>query len=1180
MTRMLWKDFFVEIRRTLPRYLSILFIVALGVAFFSGVRSSEPDMRLSADTYYDEQNFMDIRILSTLGLTDEDLEAIRAVEGVSDAEGLYSVDAFLDTADASLVASVQSLTGQINRYYLTEGRLPETETECLLDAAFLMYGSYAVGDQITLRSGTADPLTDSLKSETYTIVGFGYSPMYLSWTRSSASIGTGKVTGFVALVPEVFLTDVYSQIFVTTDSADSLICMTDTYDEAVDPIQEAIEAIADARLEVRYHEVTDGPYEELADAKQQVADGWQEIEDARQELADALATLEDGETQLADGYEQIAAAKAEITANEATLAAAEKSLAEGQAEYAAGEAEYQENADKLADAEEQLTEAKIACAIAQNQIDTYKSELNSAREMLEKYSGRYETAKPVVSGYYDSSDTLTKLEILEGYAQRFLDQALGGGDGTDDSVLNGAITLISWNSYLTELKESGQISDATYTQLSAMTVEDISTLMLSYYVVTIYEAALDTISSLESAIAEGEQELTDAQAQIAEAEEQVKEGKSQLEAGSRELVKASVTISLAEQQISEGKTQLADAKKQLADAEAELAEKSQELTDGWAEYYKQKAEADIQIADAEAELQEAEEEIAESERQLALLADPQWYVLDRNMVQAYAEYSSDAERIGSVGEVFPAIFFLVAALVSLTSMTRMVEEQRTLIGTMKALGYHKGAIAAKYILYALSASLIGSIIGVLAGEYILPQVILTAYGLMYLNLPVKLTPVNWYFGFLSTFIAVFCTTIATLAACFKELMTSPALLMRPAAPKQGKRVFLERISFLWRRLSFSSKATVRNLFRYKKRFFMTVFGIGGCMALLMVGFGLRDSIQSIIKRQYKTVWVYDVYATIDDNASAEERDALVSEVAAIEGTKNTLLVKNMSLDVEANNTSKSAYLFVPETTGELDEFVILKNRTTEERYTLDDSGVIITEKLSSLLDLSVGDNLTLLDGDTIRYTVTVRAIVENYMYNYIYMTSDLYRQLYGAEPVYNTLYLNQEADTPISEDELSSMLMNMDPVTAVTLISEQNETVSEMMSSLDMVVWVLIISAGLLAYIVLYNLNSINITERRRELATLKVLGFYPLEVAGYVYRENVILTICGILFGILFGFFLHRFVILTVEVDMMMFGRSIQPLSYVYSVLITFLFAAFVNIIMYFSLKKIDMVESLKSVE
>jgi putative ABC transport system permease protein len=1205
---MLWKDFFVEIRRTLPRYLSILFIVALGVAFFSGVRSSEPDMRLSADTYYDEQNFMDIRIISTLGLTDTDLEAIRQVEGVTEAVGIYSVDAFLDTETASLVATVQSLTGNINQYYITEGRLPENTEECLLDASFLLHGDYAIGDRITLRSGSADALTDSLSSISYTIVGFGYSPMYLSWDRASASIGTGSATGFVAVVPETFLTDVYSQIFVTTDQADSLICMTDSYDETVDRVQEAIEAICADRLEERYHQVTDEPYAQLAEAKADVAQGWQDVEDAQTELDDALATLEDGESQLADGYDQIATAKVEITTNEATLAAARKTLADGQAEYEAGEAEYEANAAKLADAEDQLTEAKISYAIAENQISSYREDLDSYKERLSQYESRYQSAKPLVTNKYNEGDSITKFDLLAGYGERIVDQALDDmnssddsshpsndssetdSDGSDDGQFNLddwipdrediPVSLSSWSDYVKELYDNGSISEATRDQLLNLTAEDVANLMLAYYIVAFYESSEATAQTLENAIAEGEAQLADAKQQIADAQAQVKDGKAQLEAGSRDLVKAAVTISLAEDEIADGEKQLAEAKQQLEEAETTLEEKKQELADGWAEYYKQKAEADIQIADATSQLEDAEKEIAENERTLSLLENPQWYVLDRDSVQAYVEYRSDAERIGAVGKVFPVIFFLVAALVSLTSMTRMVEEQRTLIGTLKALGYGKGAITARYLLYALSASLIGSVMGVLAGEYILPQVILTAYGLMYLNLPVLLTPVNWYFGVMSTLIAVLCTTLATFGACYRELIAGPAQLMRPAAPKQGKRVFLERISFIWDRLGFTSKATVRNLFRYKKRFFMTIFGIGGCMALLMVSFGLRDSIQSIIKHQYKTIWVYDAYATIDDNATEEERDSLPDEILSIDGTKNILEVRLMTMDVEANGVTKSAHLFVPDSLEYLDEFVILKNRVSKEAYALDDDSVIITEKLASMLSLSQGDTFTLLDGDTTRYTVTVSGIAENYLYNYVYMTPALYQQLYGTDPVYNTIYINQDENSPTSEDDLSRTLLAMDSITAVTLISNLNATISDMMTSLNLVVMVLIVSAGLLAYIVLYNLNNINITERRRELATLKVLGFYPMEVASYVYRENVFLTICGVLLGMVFGIFLHRFVVLTLEVDIMMFGRTIHPASYVYSVLITFLFAIFVNGLMYFNLKKIDMVESLKSVE
>lgn len=1180
MTKMLWKDFFMEIRKTLPRYLSILFIVALGVAFFSGVRASEPDMRLSADTYYDEANFMDIRVISTLGLTGDDLEAIRAIPGVSDAQALSSVDAFLENGEKSLVATVQSLTGDINQYRISEGRLPETTGECLLDEAFLMYGNYQLGDTIRLRSGTDDPLTDSLAEEEYTIVGFGLSPMFLSWERGAATIGSGDLTGFVVLVPEAFLTEAYTQIFVTVDEADPLMCMTDAYDDAVEPVQKAIEEIADARCDIRYHELTDEPYKELEDAKQEVADGWQELEEARQKLEDALAELTDGEEQIADAKAQLTDAEIEIEVNERLLKSSEASLAGGRAEYARGEAEYNENAQKLADAQSQLTEGKITYRIneqnlidAREQLESGQQQLDQAKQQLAENEESYQSALTHIDGLGNAqTDALYGRALLEGYAER---------------LLNNTSSLLSWQLYLQQLYDEGKISESTLEELSLLTPEEIAGYVMAYATVVSYEEAQAAIGPLEEQlaaarqqIADGEGQLAEAKIQLDEAERQVKEGQAQLEEGSRELVKASVQIELAEEQIAQGKEQLADAKAQLTEGQAELSEKEQELKDGWAEYYREKADADQKIADGEAELTEAEADIAKAERELSLLEDPQWYVLDRNGVQAYVEYNSDADRIGAVGEVFPAIFFLVAALVSLTTMTRMVEEQRTLIGVMKALGYGKGAIAAKYILYALSASLIGSVLGVLVGEFVLPQVILSAYGMLYLNLPVRLTPLNLQYGLMSTAIAVLCTTAATVFACFKELIAGPALLMRPAAPKQGKRVFLERVSFLWNRLSFTSKSTVRNLFRYKKRFFMTVFGIGGCMALLMVGFGLRDSIHAIIQNQYRNIWVYDAYATIDDHAEPEERDQLKELVETTGGIRSALKIRQILIDVEAGGVTKSVTLFVPQSTASLDEFIILKDRKSGERYELDDSGVIINEKLSSMLGLSVGDTITLKDGDTRRYSAAVSAISENYLNNFLYMTPALYEELYGTEPVYNNLFMNLTQDSALTEEDLSNLLLQQESITGVTLVSSLHEQVENMMSSLDLVVWVLILSAGLLAYVVLYNLNNINITERRRELATLKVLGFYDMEVAQYVYRENILLTVCGCLFGVAFGFLLHRFVILTLEVDMIMFGRAIRPSSYVFSILITFLFAAFVNFIMYFSLKKIDMVESLKSVE
>lgn len=1166
MTKMLWKDFFTEIKKTMPRYLSILFIVALGVAFFSGVRASEPDMRLSADAYYDDFNFMDIRVISTLGLADEDLDAIRQIEGVTAAEGLHSIDAFLENGEKSLVATIQSLTGDINQYRISEGRLPQDSTECLLDEAFLRHAEYKLGDTITLRSGTSEDLSESLTGTEYTIVGFGLSPMFLSWDRGAASIGNGDVTGFVVLTPDAFVSDVYTQIFVTTDQADGLMSMTDEYDKTVDPVQEAIEAIAQERLDTRYHELTEEPYRELADGKAQLEEAKQQVKDAKQELEDAYTQLEDGENQIIEAKAQLTDAEVEITVNERKLKHAEAQLIEGRTQYNDGLAEYEANAAKLADAQNQLTEGKITYRINEQMLNNSKEQLESLNKSLEDNRDNYESAlaRIEVLGNPDT-DAVYGRELLKGYV---------------DGILTDTSSLLSWQFYVTELYNEGKIGEDTCEVLKAMTTEEIAGLMICYTTVITYEESAAAVGEVQKQIAEGEKQLAEGKAQLDEAELQVKDGQTQLAEGERTLIKSSVELDLAEQEIESGYEQLNDARKQLADSKAELAEKEQELKDGWAEYYKSKPDAEQKIADAEAEIAEKEEEITEAEAELAQLEDPQWYVLDRNTVQAYAEYNQDADRIGAVGEVFPVIFFLVAALVSLTTMTRMVEEQRTLIGTMKALGYSKGAIAAKYILYAMSASLIGSIMGVFLGEFILPQVILQAYGMLYLNLPYRLTPLNAYYGILAAAIAVACTTAATIFACFRELMAGPAILMRPTAPKQGKRVILERIPFIWKRLSFTSKATVRNLFRYKKRFFMTVFGIGGCMALLMVGFGLRDSIHAIIQNQYKSIWVYDASATIDDNADQEERDALREEVIATDGIENALEIRQITVDVEANGTTKSVNLFVPQSTDNLEEFVVLKNRTTKEHYTLEDGGIIINEKLANILDLSVGETLTIKNGEARRYSGVISAVSENYLYNFVYMTSDTYEEIFGEVPVYNSLFMNLEEGSGLTEEELSNKLLTNENVTGVTLVSNLHKQVEDMMRSLDLVVWVLIIAAGLLAYVVLYNLNNINITERRRELATLKVLGFYNIEVASYVYRENILLTLCGIVFGIVFGFFLHRYMILTLEVDMIMFGRSIRPMSYVLSILITFLFAVLVNIIMYYSLKKIDMVESLKSVE
>ncbi len=565
---------------------------------------------------------------------------------------------------------------------------------------------------------------------------------------------------------------------------------------------------------------------------------------------------------------------------------------------------------------------------------------------------------------------------------------------------------------------------------------------------------------------------------------------------------------------------------------------------------------------------------------LSSLQEVSWYVLDRNSLESYVEYGQDTSRIGALGNVFPLIFFIVAALVSLTTMTRMVEEQRMQIGTLKALGYSSWAITAKYLLYALLATLGGSIIGVLIGEKLFPYIIMTAYGLLYVGFPEYFAPWQLQPALVAVAFAVACTGIAAIVASYKELMEKPAQLMRPVSPKLGKRVLLERLTFLWKRLNFTQKSTIRNLFRYKKRFFMTIFGIGGCMALLIVGFGLRDSIFDIVRYQYKEIFKHNLDVQLINTVTKDQQEKLEQVLGSQSTVDSYLQVYNKSIEVGNGQEEKTAILYVPENTADISSYVQLRDRKTKEHYDFPDSGAAVSEKLASMLNLRVGDNILLKMSDTNTKEVTISYIVENYLYNYVFISQGTYKELFNQTPQMTDILVLMNDQSKEAESDLGTALIAVAGCRGVSFNSEFNKKLTDLMSNFNIIVWVLIISAGLLAFVVLYNLNNINITERKRELATIKLLGFYDREVANYVYRENILLTLLGALVGIFLGLLLHSYVVRTVEVDIMMFGRTIKTLSYVYSLALTILFSVFVNFFMYFHLKKIDMVESLKSVE
>ncbi|MBO7514144.1 MAG: ABC transporter permease, partial [Lachnospiraceae bacterium] len=562
---------------------------------------------------------------------------------------------------------------------------------------------------------------------------------------------------------------------------------------------------------------------------------------------------------------------------------------------------------------------------------------------------------------------------------------------------------------------------------------------------------------------------------------------------------------------------------------------------------------------------------------------PSWYVLDRSSVAAHASFLQDAKRIGKIGLVFPLLFFFVAALVSMTTMTRMIEESRLMIGTEKALGYTGLTIAGKYIFYALFATLGGSVAGFLAGEKIFPYVIIKAYYMLYTGIPVLAMPYHASYALSATAMAVICIFGGLFAVCVRNTHSVPAKLMRPPAPKPGKRILLERITPIWSRLSFAQKASARNVFRYKKRMFMTVFGIGGCMGLLLVGFGLRDSILDIAKYQYREIFRYDAVAVTDrKNTTAAEWQAFTDHLAATEGITDSKFIHSEYLDVASEHARREAQILVPENADQLRLFFDMRDRKTKKpvEFPEETGHVAVNEKLARMLELKAGDTLRIYT-DEVRYKeVTIDSIYENYILHYVCMNSGTYETIFGEKPDYTTLWMKTNDTSEAFEADLAAGLLEHPACLGVSMTTALQTKIDRMLRSLNLVVVVLIMSAGLLAFVVLYNLNNINITERRREMATVKVLGFFDGEVAAYVYRDSVLLTLFGCIFGVFCGYLLHRFVIETVEIDLMMFGRHVSFLSVVFSILLTIAFSVLVQLLMYRKLKKIDMVESLKSVE
>ena len=1132
MHRATGRDTLRTIRRSLSRYLSIALIIAIGVAFFAGLTSAGRDMRLTADKYYADTNTQDMQILSTLGFTETDTELIRAIDGVEQVIGSYFVDCLTISPD-NFLTHVMSLPDNpwhgneayLNQLRILDGRAPKTDNECVIDQNIREKFGFDVGDTLTLRAAKeGDDLSDTLENTVFTVVGVADSPLYIDMTkRGATTIGDGSLDAWLYIPHGNFKMDFYTQLSITYAPAREFACYDEGYLDSLAPLRAALEQIADSRAEARMEEMRLYLTDQIADGEQQLADGRKELDDAKQQLADAEKALEDARKELEEGRKKLE--KGENTLRD-EIAAGREQLASSREAYEEGLAQYEDYYAQYEDGRRQLDEQEKALSQAEQQLPLLEISYNTLHARLSLMEA-LDTSTPTGWAMLQYHATSITPDM-----NQFPDEN-GNSMGFGNMMYDGA-----------------PYSTATPEKVAAA-----------------HAALTDYFTEMQAKVSDGRAQIDAAKAQLDETESQLKDFKAQLDDAKRQLDDGQQQLNQAQ---SSGQQQLNDARDELEKGEAELAE-------GEEEFLREAADAREKIAEGEEELARAERKLGDAQRTLADLEPAKWYIYDRTEAQpGFGEFSDDADRMDNIATVFPVFFLAVATLVCMTTLARMVEEHRTEIGTFKALGYSDSRIRRKYMVYSLSATAAGCALGLAVGFRIFPSVIITAYCMMY-DLPAPVTPFHVGIAAGCTAVALLCVGLVTYFVCRSVLQEMPAAIMRPKAPTAGKRIPLEYIKPLWRRMSFSYKVTARNLFRYGKRVCMTLFGIAGSAALVLTGYGLQDAIDDIVRCQFGNVFHYDLLAGFSVETE-EERQEIYDFLESHDLVADWMPQARQTLHAVGEKKDYEVYITVSQDYTRLTDYIKLQNRESGETIVPQREGAVVTEKLAILLDLEVGDTVTVRDSDHNPYELTITGISENYADHFLYLSEDYYRAVFGTAPEYNSVILHLTDDTQMKhfkEDLLAGTAVQM--VSSVGDVLEQFSTITD---NLGYVVALIIVSAGLLAFVVLYNLSNINITERTREIATLKVLGFYDGEVSAYIYRENILLTVLGTAAGLGLGVLLTRFVVSAAEVDSIMFGRHVYLPSFVMGAVLTFAFSFLVNLIMHFRLRKINMVESMKSVD
>ena len=1103
------KDFIRDILKSKGRFLSIVAIVALGVAFFTGVKSSPIVMKTSSDKYYDKYNLMDIRLISTLGLTDKDVDDIKNIEGVEGVYPTYSIDVISIYNSTEKVLKVHGLDlnklndkkNYINQLKLIKGRLPQKSGECVLEIPKIKALNYPIGSEISLSSGKDDKLSKSLSKSKYKVVGYVETPYYLSQEKGNSSIGGGVIEGAIMIPESDFKMDTYTEMFLTVKSAKELDTYGDEYSNLVKTVTDKIENMKNKLTTRRYNEVVKKAEDKIQKQEDKLSKAKKDFDKGKKEYEEnklkSENEIKEAENKILDASEQIEDGKAQL-----------------------------KNEKKRAF--EQIEEGKIKLANAETDLKNGQKKYQTA---LKKFNSNKKTAE-------------SEIKKAESDLEELSNQI--------DDLKNG-------NKLIEKQLQNEQLSEVERSELENKLNENLYILSVMQQK---YKDGTDKLESSKSELLLGEKKLKETKATLEASEKKIANEKTKLKSSEK----------LAEEKFKKAEEELYQRENQIEEAKLELKENKAKLKTELNKAKKELQEAEEKIADGE-------EKIKDAKKQIKKIEKPTLYILDRDSHQSFVEYEGCANSIDALAKIFPVFFFAVAALVCLTTMTRMVDEQRINIGTLKGLGYKTSQISKKYILYALIACITGSILGLAIGFSVFPTVIFFAYGMMYsIENIVYVFSIPIAIGITS--LALIIITLSAYMACRKELKETPAILMRPKAPKSGKRILLERVPFIWNRFSFISKVTVRNIFRYKKRFLMTVLGIAGCTALILTGFGIKDSIEMILTGQYGTLFKYDMSLVIQSDMTDKQIYELRKNLSDIDEINKYEFFSYENGDIKVNNTTKEITIVVPENLKKMDKFIHLQDRKTQNPIELNNKGIVLTEKIARDLGVKAGDEIELINSDDKKAKIKVSHITENYISHYAYISPENYIKLFEKDLDFNRVIGILNNPIVKIEDKLSKKLFDIETIDGITFNTASKETFHNTIKNLNYVVLIMIISAGALAFVVLYNLTNVNISERIREIATIKVLGFYDKEVSAYIYRENIILTIIGTVVGLGLGTILHKFIMVTVEIQSMMFGRVIDMSSYFIAAVLTIVLSLFVNLAMFYKLRNVKMVESLKSVD